>query len=460
MDLCIRNGTIVTATSTVTADVGVVDGRIVQIGGRLPPAAREIDARSLLVMPGAIDVHTHFDMPFMGMTTADDFDSGTRAAAAGGVTTVLDFAVQSPTATLAATLATWHEKARERSLIDYGFHLAITRWDEGTADEVAAAVEAGVTSFKAFMAYRGSLMLDDGAILQLLQTTRSLGALVMVHAEHGDVVATLQRQALARGEVGPRSHAATRPPLVEIEATRRIITLAEIAGAPLYVVHVSCAGAAEAVTEARRRGLPVYAETCPQYLGAVGVEAYDLPGFEAAGFVCSPPLRERSEADALWAALATGALQIVSSDHSPFTPAQKRLGEGDFTRIPNGVPGVETRVPLVWTLGVASGRISPNRFVDLVATEPARRFGLTTKGDVAIGLDADLMLFDPRREVVLSARALHQRSDTTPYEGFACQGYPVMTVSRGDVVWDGSGFHGAAGRGRFLARRGGGAGLS
>jgi dihydropyrimidinase len=452
MDLCIRNGTIVTAATTVSADVAIRAGRIAQIGGDLPPAAREIDAHGLLVMPGAIDVHTHLDMPFMGMTTADDFDSGTRAAAAGGVTTIVDFAIQAPGTTLADTLQAWHGKAHGRSWIDYGFHLAVTRWDAGTPSELAAAVRAGVTSFKAFMAYRGSLMLDDGALFELLQVGGSLGALVMVHAEHGDVVATLQRQALARGEVAPRYHAATRPPLVEIEATRRVIALAELAGATLYVVHVSCGGAVDAVAEARRRGVPVFAESCPQYLGAVGSEAYELPGFESATYVCSPPLRDRHEADAVWHALATGTLQIVSSDHSPFTVEQKRLGEGDFTRIPNGVSGIETRVPLVWTLGVVSGRISPQRFVDLVATEPARRFGLALKGDVAVGLDADLMLFDPRREVVLSADDLHQGSRSTPYEGFACRGYPVMTVSRGEVVWDGSRFHGAPGRGRYVAR--------
>ena len=453
MDLCIRNGTLVTAASSVSADLGIDGGRIVQIGGDMGAPRRELDASGLLVMPGAIDVHTHLDMPFMGMSTADDFESGTRAAAAGGVTTVLDFAVQGPGATLADTLATWRAKAEGRALIDYGFHLAITRWDDGTAEEVRAAVEAGVTSFKAFMAYKGTLMLGDDALLELLQTTGALGALVMVHAEHGDAVATLQRQALERGETAPRFHAATRPPLVEIEATRRAIALAELAGAPLYVVHVSCSGAADAVADARRRGLPVYAETCPQYLGAVGVEAYDRPGFEGAAFVCSPPLRERGEAGALWAALASDVLQLVSSDHSPFTMEQKRLGAGDFTRIPNGVPGLETRVPLVWTLGVGGGHITPNRFVELVATAPARRFGLTSKGDLAVGLEADVMLFDPTREVVLSAADLHHRVDTTPYEGFACTGYPVATVSRGEVVWDGEGFHGAPGRGRMLVRR-------
>jgi dihydropyrimidinase len=453
MDVAIRQGLVVTASASFRADVGIDGGRIVQFGGLVGAARQEIDASDTLVMPGAIDVHTHFDMPFMGMSTADDFDSGTRAAAAGGVTTVLDFAVQAPGASLAETLAAWHARARGRAWIDYGFHMAVTRWDAATAAEIADVVAAGVTSFKAFMAYRGSLMLGDGPLLELLQATRRHGALLMVHAEHGDAIETLQRQALARGDVAPRFHALTRPPLTEIEATRRIVDLAELADAPLYVVHVSCGEAAEAIARARARGRPVYGESCPQYLGAIGVDAYDASGFAGAEFVCSPPLRDVREAEAIWAALAAGTLQVISSDHSPFTPAQKQLGVGDFTRIPNGIPGVETRVPLAWTLGVGAGRIDAQRFVALVASEPARRFGLERKGDLAIGFDADVMLFDPRREVTLAAANLIQRSGTTPYEGFRCVGAPTMTLSRGEVVWDGERVRGSMGRGAFVARR-------
>lgn len=453
MDLAVRHGTLVTATSTMQADIGVSKGKIVQIGGSVPAAAKEVDATGRYVMPGAIDMHTHMDMPFMGTATSDDFETGTRAAAAGGVTTIIDFAIQPEGKTLADTVAIWDDKARGRALIDYSFHVALTRWDDSTPSQVEELIESGLPSFKVFMAYKGALMLEDAGLLQLLQVTGRKGGLVMVHAENGDAVATLQRQAIMRGERAPRSHAATRPRVVEGEATARAIALAHLADAPLYVVHVSCEEAVYEIARARRRGDRVYAESCPQYLGAISVEDYDRPDFEGAKFVCSPPLRDRDQADRIWDALSSGVLQIVSSDHCPFTTEQKRSGVDDFTLIPNGVPGVETLVPLVWTLGVHSGRISMNRFVQLVSTEPARRFGLRDKGDLAIGADADLMLLDPSATGVLSARSLHQNVDYTPYEGFEYAGRVTTTVSRGEVVWDGKTIHGRPGRGLRVHRR-------
>lgn len=452
MDLCIRNGTLVTANGLTRADLGVRGGRIAQVGGDLGRGRREIDATGLYVMPGAIDVHTHMDMPFMGTATADDFESGTRAAAAGGVTTILDFAIQAPGATLRETAETWEGKAAGKALIDYGFHLAPTRWDDGSAAEVAELIAEGFTSFKAFMAYKGALMLDDGGLFELLQATAANGGLVMVHAENGDVVASLQRQALARGERAAKHHALTRPQRAEAEATARAIALAEAAGGQLYVVHVSCSEAVEEIERARSRGLPVFAESCPQYLGVISVEDYERPEEEARGFVCSPPLRDRREAESIWAALRSHALQIVSSDHCPFTSDQKRAGAQDFTLIPNGVPGVETLVPLVWSLGVGGGHISPARFVELIATEPARRFGLVNKGSLDVGKDADIMLFDPAKSVELDAASLHQNVDYTPYQGFECRGYPVMTIARGEMVWDGQEFVGEPGRGRRAER--------
>ena len=453
MDLVIRRGTLVTAGDTVDADIGIIDGKIAQIGGPLSGAERELDAGGMLVMPGAIDVHTHMDMPFMGTSTSDDFLTGTRAAAAGGVTCLIDFAIQPADTSLLETLEIWKQKAAGKAVIDYGFHLALTRWDDTIPQQVKTLVELGFPSLKVFMAYKGALMLEDAGLLQLLQASRELGALVMVHAENGDAVFTLQRQALARNEIAPKHHALTRPRVAEGEATARAIALAEIAGAPLYVVHVSCQEAMDAIAAARRRELPVFGESCPQYLGAISVDDYERPDFEGAKFVCSPPLREADQAAHLWSGLAGNLLQAVSSDHCPFRMEQKRAGLDDFTLIPNGVPGIETLVPLVWTLGVEAGHISANRFVELISTRPARLFGLAPrKGSLAVGADADIMIFDPKREVTLHHGDLHQNLDYTPYEGFRASGSAVTTISRGDVVWHRGEITAATGRGELVQR--------
>ncbi len=453
MDLVIRHGTLVTASDTVTADLGIADGKIAQIGGILSGAERELDATGMLVMPGGIDVHTHMDMPFMGTSTSDDFLTGTQAAAAGGVTSFIDFAIQSPETSLLETLEIWKQKAASKAVIDYSFHLAVTRWDDTIPEQVKTLVELGFPSLKVFMAYKGALMLEDAGLLQLLQTSRDLGSLVMVHAENGDAVYTLQKQALARNETAPKHHALTRPRVVEGEATARAIALAEVAGAPLYVVHVSCQEAMDAIAAARRRDLPIYGESCPQYLGVISVDDYERPGFDGAKFVCSPPLREREQAGHLWSGLTANLLQAVSSDHCPFRLDQKRAGEDDFTLIPNGVPGIETLIPLVWTLGVQGGHISPNRFVELISTAPARLFGLAPrKGSLAVGADADIMIFDPQRKVTLHHSGLHQNLDYTPYQGFEVSGYPVTTISRGDIVWHQGEVTASAGRGELVHR--------
>lgn len=454
MDLCIRNGTLVTSHTTLQADLGIDGGKIVQIGRSLPKAETEIDAGGLLVMPGAIDIHTHMDMPFMGTATADDFETGTRAAAAGGVTTILDFAIQPSDKDLFDTVAAWKDKAEGKAVIDYGFHVAVTHWDQATERQVRELASSGFPSFKAFMAYRGALLLEDRALLELLQAAGGAGGLVMVHAENGDAIEVLQQQALARGDTAPRFHASTRPRIIEGEATARAIALATVAAAPLYVVHVSCQEAVYHLSIAQRRGLPIFAESCPQYLGAITVEDYERPGFEGAKFVCSPPLREADQAEQLWAALRAGILRIISSDHCPFRMDQKRAGLSNFTQIPNGVPGVETLVPLVWTLGVGQGHLSPNQFVEAVSTMPARMFGLQPyKGSLDVGADADIMLFDVDREVTLTSNQLHQNLDYTPYEGFRCRGYPVLTLSRGEPVWQGGEVLGTAGRGRLAPRK-------
>lgn len=454
MDLAIRNGTIVSAIETFQADIGISEGKIAQMGGEIPKAKKEIDASQLMVMPGAIDVHTHLNMPFMGTFTADDFETGTIAAAAGGVTSLIDFAIQPEGNNLLETLKIWKEKAADKAVVDYSFHIAVTSWDESMTEQVATLVKAGFPSFKVFMAYKGSLMLEDAGLLRLLQTAHDHQALVMVHAENGDAVYTLQQQAMARGDYEPKFHEATRPRAVEGEATARAIALAQVAEAPIYIVHVSCQEALRHIRAARRMGLPVYAETCPQYLGAISMEDYERPDFEGAKYVCSPPLRELNQSGSMWSGLSSSALQLVSSDHCPFRFDQKKAGIDDFTLIPNGVPGIETLVALVWSLGVGRGLITPNRFVELVSTAPARNFGmLPHKGSLSVGADADVMLFDPELETELRASNLHQNLDYTPYEGFQCKGYPVTTISRGDVIWEDGKSNALPGRGKIMQRQ-------
>jgi len=454
MTLLIKGGTVITAVDQYAGDVLVDGEKVAVIGSSLNVAAdRVIDAAGKFLFPGGIDVHTHLDMPFGGTTSADDFESGTIAAAHGGTTTVVDFAIQYRGQTLHHAWETWMQKAEGKAAIDYGFHMIITELSDQVEQEMDALVREGVTSFKLFMAYPGVFMLDDASIFRALLRTGKNGGTICMHAENGGVIDVLVKRALAEGRTAPKYHALTRPARAEAEATHRAIALAEMADVPIYIVHLSAAEALEMVTEARDRGLPAYAETCPQYL-FLSYDHYEEPGFEGAKYVMSPPLRPKETQARLWRGLAFNDLQVVSTDHCPFCmKEQKTLGQDDFSKIPNGAPGIETRMSLVYDGGVRAGRISLNRFVELTSTSPAKIFGLfPRKGTIAPGSDADIVVFDPHKEMTLSATTHHMRVDYNPYEGRRVTGVTETVLSRGRVIIENGIFTGRAGSGAFLRR--------
>ncbi len=455
-DTIIRNGTVVTASDTYRGDVGISGEKIAAIAQNLSPenATRVIDAVGRYVMPGGIDVHTHLDMPFGGTKSADDFESGTIAAAFGGTTTLIDFAIQYKGQTLRHAFDTWMKKADGKAAIDYAFHCIITELGDAQVEEMGALVREGIPTFKLFMAYPGVFMLDDGSIFRAMSAAAKYGGMICMHAENGGVIDVIVQRALAEGKRAPKYHALTRPTTAEAEATSRAIALAEMAGAPVYIVHLSCNDALEKVREARDRGLPAYAETCPQYL-YLSLENMDAPGFEGAKYVFTPPLREKWNQDKLWKGLAQDTLQVVSTDHCPFCfMEQKELGKDDFTKIPNGGPGIENRISLVYSGGVNGGRFSLNRFVQLVATAPAKLFGLyPRKGTIAVGSDADIIVLDPNEEQVISAKTHHMRVDYSMFEGIRVKGNPKVFLSRGNVVVENGEFKGRAGAGQFLRRQ-------
>ena len=455
-DTLIQGGTVVTAADTYAADIGISGGRITAIAQQLPreTARQVLSAQGLYVMPGGIDVHTHLDMPFGGTTSADDFESGTIAAAFGGTTTLIDFAIQYKGQTLRTAFDTWMKKAERKAVIDYAFHCIITDLPDARLDDMDALVREGVSSFKLFMAYPGVFMLEDALIFKAMSQAARNGALICMHAENGGAIDVIVQRALAEGKTAPKYHALTRPTTAEAEATGRSIALAEMAGAPVYIVHLSCNEALEKVREARDRGLPVYAETCPQYL-FLSLENMDVPGFEAAKYVFTPPLREKWHQEKLWAGLAADHLQAVSTDHCPFCyKEQKEMGKGDFTKIPNGGPGIEHRLSLVFTGGVHGKRFSLNRFVELVSTTPAKLFGLyPRKGTIAVGTDADLILFDPNKEETISAKTHHMKVDYSMFEGIHVKGVPRQVLVGGRLVIDKGKFVGKPGQGQFLKRQ-------
>ena len=453
MRTIVSGGTVVTAAEMVRADV-LVDGETIRaVGEDLGEADRVIDATDRYVMPGGIDVHTHMELPFGGTFASDDFETGTRAAAFGGTTTIVDFAVQSFGHSLSHGLDAWLEKAEPKSHIDFGLHLIVREINEPILAEMDAMIARGVTSFKLFMAYPGAFMLDDASIFRAMSRTAENGGLIMLHAENGGAIDVLVQRYLAEGKTAPINHGLTRPSSMEGEATHRAVALAELAEVPVYIVHLSAREALEAVREGRDRGVHAYAETCPQYL-YLTLEDLGRPGFEGAKYVCSPPLRPREHQAELWKGLVLDDLQVVSTDHCPFDyKDQKILGKDDFSAIPNGLPGVEDRYTLLWDGGVAAGQISPMRFVELIATAPAKMFGLATKGTIAPGADADLVVFNPAARRTLSAATHHMRVDYNCYEGREVTGAPEVVLQRGAVLVEHGEFLGKPGDGRFIQRR-------
>lgn len=455
-DLIIRNGTVVTASDTMQCDIGIAGGRIVQLGLDLGEAAQVIDAGGKLVLPGGVDAHCHLDQPMPdGLRMADDFRTGSVSAACGGTTTVIPFAAQEKGHSLRAAVADYHRRAGGKSVVDYAFHLIVADPTEAVLnDELPGLIREGYSSFKIYMTY-DDLKLNDREILEVLSVARQEGALVMVHAENSDCIAWLTDKLGAAGNTAPKFHALARPMAIEREATHRAITFSELVDVPILIVHVSGKEAVEQIRWARNRGMKIFAETCPQYL-FLTAEDLDQPGYHGAKCVCSPPPRDRSNQQVIWDGLADGLFTIFSSDHAPFRyeDAQGKKPGGQevpFQYIPNGIPGLETRLPLLFSAGVVGGRISVNQFVALTSTNPAKLYGLhPRKGTIAIGADADLAIWDPQREVTIRNEGLHHAVDYTPYEGLRVTGWPVTTLVRGKVVAHEGEVMAEAGHGEFL----------
>jgi len=450
-DLVVRGGTVVTATDSFAADIGVRAGQVVAIAPSLPAAREEIAAEGLLVLPGGVDVHTHLDVEVGGVRTADDFESGTAAAVCGGITTICDYAWQARGQSLLAAVETWKARAAGRAHIDYGFHVIVSEASDAALAEIPRLVDAGYPSLKVFMI--NEFGIGDAAFLRLLGAAKDARAIVNVHAENGDMLDHCARTMLAAGRLDPRYYAESRPALAEAEATRRAIDYAALVGAEIYIVHLSCGGALDAISIARKRGIRVWAETRPIYL-ALTDERYAPGGTEAAKYVGAPPLRSRLDQAALWDGLRSGDIQAIGSDNTSWTVEQKAAGARDFTLVPYGVPGLETEMRVIYSEGVSKGRISLQTFVGAFSTNPARIFGLyPQKGNIAVGSDADFVLFDPARRGVVDERQLHSRAGYDPFHGFALSGAPVLTVSRGEIVARDGQLLSRPGRGRHLLRR-------
>jgi len=454
----IRGGLVVTAAEETHADVLIENGRVAALAahgsayGAGWTADRTFDAAGKYVIPGGVDAHTHMEFPFGGTFSSDTFETGTRAAAWGGTTTIVDFAVQKRGHALREGLDAYYAKADGNCAVDYAFHMIMSDVHEGSLKEMDLLVAEGITSFKLFMAYPGVFYSDDGQILRAMQRSASNGGLIMMHAENGIAIDVLVEQALAQGRTDPRYHGEVRRALLEAEATHRAIQLARVAEAPLYVVHVSAEEAVAELAQARDKGLPVFGETCPQYL-FLSTDNLAEPDFAGAKYVCSTPLRPSEHQAALWRALRTDDLQVVSTDHCPFCfSGQKELGRGDFSKIPNGMPGVENRMDLLHQ-GVVDGHITRRRWIDIACASPARMFGLyPKKGTIAPGADADIVIYDPHAEHVISAETHHMNVDYSAYEGKRITGRVETVLSRGEPVVNGGRFTGRAGHGQYVPR--------
>ena len=457
-DLIVRNAHVITASDIFDCDIGIRDGKIVQLGHALGTAVREIDASGRTVTPGGVDAHCHLDQPMTPPTkTADDFDTGTRSAACGGTTTIISFAAQQKGQSLQAAVEDYRARAKGKAHVDYAFHLIVSDpTPKVLQEELPELIREGFTSFKIYMTY-DDMKLDDGQILDVLDVARQHGAMAMIHAENSDCIEWLTKRLEASGRTAPRFHAHARPMLVEREATHRAIALAELVDVPILIVHVSGREAVEQIRWARAHGLNVFAETCPQYLFLTAEDLGIDDSYKGARCICSPPPRDKANQQVIWDALNDGLFTVFSSDHAPFKydgiEGKKPNGqEVEFRHIPNGIPGLETRMALLWSEGVLAGRMTANRFVELTSTGPAKAYGLhPRKGTVAVGADADLVIWD-ERDFVLKNEMLHHEVDYTPYEGMRLKAWPGLTLSRGEVVWDGRDFHPQPGRGKLLAR--------
>ncbi|NNE66478.1 MAG: dihydropyrimidinase [Pyrinomonadaceae bacterium] len=453
MKTLIKNGRIVTAVDDYHADIFIDGDTVTTIGKSLDMEAdRVIDATGKVVIPGGIDPHTHMDLPFGGTSSSDDFWTGTRAAAYGGTTTIIDFAVQTKGESMIAGVDTWHQKAEGKTAIDYGFHLITTDFEDKHREEMHTLMDEGITSFKLFMAYPGVFLADDATIYRAMTAAGDRGGLVCMHAENGIVIDEIVKRALAEGRTAPKYHALTRPTVAEAEGVHRAIAIAEMAESPVYIVHLSSGDALNQVREARDRGIPAFAETCPQYL-FLSIDDYGET-FEGAKYVMTPALREKENQTELWKGLKMDDLQVVSTDHCPFCmKEQKELGKDDFSLIPNGAPGVENRMSLIYNGGVHENRISLNRFVELTSTAAAKMFGMfPKKGTIAVGSDADIVIFDTGKSQTISADTHHMNVDYSAYEGFEVQGVVETVLSRGKVVIDQGEYTGEQGDGQFIKR--------
>ena len=455
MAILIKGGTVVTAEGELRADVLVDGERIAAVGPDLaaPAGTRIIDAAGAYVMPGGIDPHTHMELPFMGTTTSEDFFTGTSAAVAGGTTTIIDFAIPSAGQSLIEAYKSWRGWA-EKSVADYTFHVAVTWWSDKVGEEMGILCrDHGVNSFKHFMAYKGAMMADDEVLVNSFRRAAELGALCTVHAENGELVVQLAKQIHAAGVTGPEGHPQSRPPMVEGEAAHRATRLAEALNVPLYVVHNSCSDAVDAIARARAAGQLVFGEVLAQHLVIDDSVYYQKDWNQAAHYVMSPPFRAKHHQDALWRALQSGVLQTTATDHCCFCTEQKRMGFGDFRKIPNGTGGVEDRMAVLWTHGVRTGKISPSEFVAITSTNTARLFNLyPRKGTIAVGADADLVVWDPTGTRVLSKDTHHQKIDFNVFEGMECTGIPAITLSRGAVVWENGQLNVTRGAGKYVDR--------
>jgi dihydropyrimidinase len=455
MGLLIKGGAVANADRTISADVLIEGDKIREVRAGIDPQGHTVvEAAGLLILPGGVDVHTHLDMPFGGTTSADDFETGTRAAAIGGTTTIVDFAIQAKGTKMRSALDAWWKKAEGKTCIDYGLHMIITDLGTTGLEDMDDMVREGVASFKLFMAYPGVLMVDDATIFKAMQQTAKNGALICMHAENGSIIDVIVQKALAEGKTAPIHHALTRPTTAEAEAVHRAIVMAQIAGVPVYIVHLSSEDALNQVREARDRGLPAFAETCPQYLLLSIEDQMKGESFEDAKYVFTPPLREKKNQPKLWDGLKNDHLQVVSTDHCPFCFAdQKALGKDDFTKIPNGGPGIEHRMQLLHHHGVNAGKLSLNRFVEITSAAPARIFGMyPKKGAIAPGSDADIVLWDPNAEHTINAATHNMRVDYSMFEGFKVQGNARQVFSRGELIVEKGKYIGIAGRGQYLRR--------